>query len=321
MQKRDYEKGIKLREDVLKMNNISKESQEAYKQFKENRIEEFDYKNADSKTYLEMTKSNTKAIEECASNYWDGVQVDESVANGVPVEEIKIEGADSQKYIYYIHGGGFVQGEAAWGHFCAVNIAKKCNRNLVLVNYRLAPDHPFPAGINDCITAYEWMLKRGIKADNIVFLGESAGGNLVLATAIGCKQRSIPLPAGIAAISPVVDLNFCFSSYRERRERECILPYNQNRFAQHEYMEDKDFSNPLASPLFGDCEGLPPVFIGVSTEEILFDDSIHMHEKLLKEGVDSRLVVWENMWHTFYMMDFPESWTVFEQVSDFFLSL
>ncbi|NCB92818.1 MAG: alpha/beta hydrolase, partial [Clostridia bacterium] len=223
--------------------------------------------------------------------------------------------------VYYIHGGGFVLGEAAWGHFCAVNIARKCKKNIVLVNYRLAPKYHFPVGINDCITGYEWMLNQGIKAENIVFLGESAGGNLVLATAIGCKQRNIPQPAGIAAISPVVDLNFQFPSYRERINRECIIPYNQDRFAQHEYMEDKDLSNPLASPYYGDCKGFPPVFLGVSTEESLFDDSIRMHEKLLKEGVDSRLVVWENMWHTFYMLDFPESWSVFEQVSDFYLNL
>lgn len=303
------------------MKTISQEAQKAYKQYQETRVKEFDYENADAKTYYEMTKRNTQEIEKCASKYWEGVHLEKRDANGVSIEVITLDGANSDEYIYYIHGGGFVHGEAVWGHFCAVNIARKCKRNLVLVNYRLAPEYPFPAGINDCIAAYEWMLSQKIKADNIVFLGESSGGNLVLATAVGCKQRGIPLPKGISAISPVTNLNFSFPSYQERRDRECIIPYNQDRFAQHEYMGDKDLSNPLASPYFADCSGFPPVFLGVSTEESLFDDSIRMHEKLLREGVDSRLIVWEDMWHTFYMMDFPESWTVFEQVSDFYLSL
>ena len=297
---------------------ISKESQEAYQSFLKGRVQFFDYEHSDSSTYDQMTKANTEAIEACAKGYWDGVKLEKKDANGVSVEQITLKEADSDKYIYYIHGGGFVHGEAAWGHFCAVNIARMSRRNIVAVNYRLAPDHPFPSGPNDCITAYAWMLEQGLKPENIVFLGESSGGNLILAVAVGCKQRNLAMPAAIAAISPVVNLKFDFPAYEERIERECILPRNQNRFAQHEYMRDQDLCNPLASPYFADCTGFPPVFIGVSTEESLFDDSIKMHEKLLKENVDSRLVVWEGMWHTFYMMDFPESWKVFEQVSSFF---
>ncbi len=297
---------------------ISKESQEAYRQFCKSRIPEFDYVNAGPELFAQMTKANTKAVAECAKSCWDGVHLKTEEMDGFSVEVITIDGADPDKYIYYIHGGGFVQGEAAWGHFCAVNIAKESKKNIVAVTYRLAPEYRFPVGVNDCIAAYEWMLEQGIKAENIVFLGESSGGNLVLAAALGCRQRNLPLPAGIAAVSPVVNLKFDFPSYKERAERECILPYNQDRFAQHCYMQDEDMENPLASPYFGDCTGFPPVFLGVSTEEVLFDDSIRMHEKLLKEGVDSRLIVWEGMWHTFYMMDFPESWTVFKQISEFF---
>ncbi len=297
---------------------ISKESQEAYRQFCKSRIPEFDYVNAGPELFAQMTKANTKAVAECAKSCWDGVHLKTEEMDGFSVEVITIDGADPDKYIYYIHGGGFVQGEAAWGHFCAVNIAKESKKNIVAVTYRLAPEYRFPVGVNDCIAAYEWMLEQGIKAENIVFLGESSGGNLVLAAVLGCRQRNLPLPAGIAAVSPVVNLKFDFPSYKERAERECILPYNQDRFAQHCYMQDEDLENPLASPYFGDCTGFPPVFLGVSTEEVLFDDSIRMHEKLLKEGVDSRLVVWEGMWHTFYMMDFPESFTVFKQISEFF---
>lgn len=301
------------------INLISKESQKAYQSFMDGRVQYFDFEHSDSSTYYQMTKANSQAIDGCCKDgHWDGVTLEQKDANGVPVEAATIQSADPDKYIYYIHGGGFVQGEPAWGHFCAVNIAKMSQRNIVSVDYRLAPDHPFPAGPEDCITGYQWMLEQGIQPKNIVFLGESSGGNLILAVAAACKERNIPMPAGIAAISPVVNLNFDFPAYQGRIERECILPRNQNRFAQHEYMGDKDLSNPLASPYFADCTGFPPVFLGVATEESLFDDSVKMHEKLLKEGVDSRLVVWEGMWHTFYMMDFPESWTCFQQVTDFF---
>lgn len=297
---------------------ISEESQEAYRRFCKNRTLWFDYESAGPEVFEQMTRENTRAIWECAKTCWEGVHAETKAQNSFSVEVITVDGADPDQYIYYIHGGGFVHGEAAWGHFCAVNIAKESRKNIVAVNYRLAPKHRFPAAVDDCVAAYAWMLERGIRADHIVFLGESSGGNLVLASALGCKQRGLPMPKGIAAISPVVNLKFDFPSYRERAERECILPYNQDRFAQYCYMKDKDLENPLASPYFGDCSGFPPVFLGVSTEEVLFDDSVRMHEKLLREGVDSRLIVWEGMWHTFYMMDFPESWTVFRQVSEFF---
>ncbi len=296
---------------------ISKEANAFYEMALKNRIHTFDYESATAETFREMTKANTAAIDQCMEGDWEDVTIEKKQVKGFELELLNIASAVPGKYIYYIHGGGFVQGEAEWGHFCAVQIARRTRRNIVSITYRLAPEYRFPTAPLDCLEGYKYMLDEGIKPEDIIFLGESSGGNLVLAAAVACKQQKVAMPAAIVAISPVVNLNFDFPAYKERADRECILPYNQNRFAQHEYMLDKDLSNPLASPYFADCHGFPPVFLGVSTEEMLFDDSIKMHEKLLKEDVDSTLVVWEGMWHTFYMMDFPESYQVFDQVKEF----
>lgn len=298
-------------------NLISKESQDAYKTFQSFRVDYFDYEHVTREQLSEMTKANTIGFEKCAKDLLKDVKIEHKDANGVDVEEITIPGAIEGKYMYYIHGGGFVQGEAAWGHYCAVKIAKETKCNIIGVNYRLAPEYPFPYAPSDCITVYEWMLRRGIDSENIVLMGESSGGNLVLAVALGAKERHMALPACIVSISPVVNLNFSYPSFREREDRECIIPRNQDRFAQFCYMQDKDLSNPLASPIFGNTQGFPPVFLGVGTEEMLFDDSIKMHEKLLRDGVDSILVVWEGMWHTHYMMDFPETEIAHKEISEF----
>lgn len=300
---------------------ISQKSKETYAQLLDVREEIFDFSNPDPEMYAELTKQNSKVIEESAAPYMDGVNISYKETDGIPFEYILIEGAEKNKFIYYIHGGGFVWGEAAWGHFCAVQIAKKSKKNIVAVNYRLAPEYKFPAAPNDCLTVYKWMLDQDIRPQDISFVGESAGGNLVLTTAVACKMQNLPMPESIVAISPCVDIHFTFPAFRERADRDCILPKNQDRFTQVVYMEDKDLYNPLASPYYGDCKGFPPVLIGVSTEEMLFDDSVRMHEKLLKDGVDSHLIVWEQMWHTFYMTDLPESWKVFDQICEFWENL
>ena len=126
------------------------------------------------------------------------------------------------------------------------------------------------------------------------------------------------MPGAMCPISPVVDLDFPFPAYTERNERECILPKNQADDVRLNYLQGKGTDDVLASPYRADVTGFPPTYHIVSTEEILFDDSIYMHEKLLRAGVDARLKVWEGMWHTFCMMDLPESRQVIKDIADFF---
>lgn len=293
---------------------ISQKSAEALRNYQKTRVEYADFHHMDFKA---GTRENSERIQ--AISDLSGLQISWVDADGVPAEKILLPEADPDKYIYYIHGGGWTNGEPAWGHFCAVNIARKCHRNIILADYRLAPEYTYPASHEDCYTVYKWMLDQGIKAENIVFLGESTGGNMVLSTAVLAKKRGTALPAAICSVSPVVDLGFSFPSYTERSDRDCILPKNQKDIVQELYVKGADTKDPVMSPIYADFTGFPPTYFDVSTEEMLFDDSIRTHEKMLSQGVNSRLQVWEGMWHTFYMMDYPESEEACEKMAAFFL--
>lgn len=292
---------------------ISRESKIAYENFKQYRCEYADYEHMD---FAAGTKANSEAIGSISD--LSGCEVSWVDADGVPAEQILVPGAKDGLWIYYIHGGGWTNGEPAWGHYCAVNIARISHRNLLLVHYRYAPEYAYPTSHEDCFTAYQWMLKQGIAAENIVFLGESTGGNLVLSTAVLAKQRNTGLPAAICSVSPVVDLSFPFPSYTERGDRDIILPKNQKDIVNALYVKGADTKDPVMSPIHADFTGFPPTYFEVSTEEMLFDDAVRTHEKMLRQGVDSRLKVWEGMWHTFYMMDFPESHESFALIARFF---
>ena len=293
--------------------SISPESEAAYQTFMDNRTMELDYWNADFKA---MTRGNTQAIE--AISHLDDLTITWEKAGAIQLERILIPGAEEGKYIYYIHGGGWTNGEPQWGHYCTVEIARKCRRNILAVDYRLAPEVSYPVSHTDCLDGYKWMLAQGIPAENIVFLGESTGGNLVLTTAVGAARDGIPMPAAICSVSPVVDLSFPMPSYHARMERDCILPKNQSSIVKDLYVKGADTTDPFMSPIYADFTGFPPVYFEVSTEEMLFDDTIRTHEKLLRCGVDSSLKVWEGMWHTFYMMPFPETEEAHQNIAEFF---
>ena len=293
--------------------SISQKSQEAFQAFQACRQEYVDYEHTDFAAGTAMNTRQIGAISDLTGLVRTRVEED-----GVRAEKILIPGADPDKYIYYIHGGGWTNGEPAWGYYCAVNIARLCGRNLVMADYRLAPEYPWPTAHEDCFGVYEWMIRQGIAPGNIVFLGESTGGNMVLSTAVLARQRGVSLPAAICSVSPVVDLSFAFPSYTERMDRDIILPKNQKDIVQNLYVKGADTRDPVMSPYYADFTGFPPTYFEVATEEMLFDDSIRTHEKMLRQGVDSRLKVWEGMWHTFYMMDFPESHESFELIASFF---
>lgn len=293
---------------------LSEQSKAALQMMRENRSEYVDYLHTD---FAAATKMNSAAIDSMSD--LAGLEISRIDADGVPAERILVPGADPDKYIYYIHGGGWTNGEPAWGHFCAVEIARKCRRNILLPDYRLAPEHRYPAAHEDCYTAYRWMLRQGIPAKNIVFLGESTGGTLVLTTAVKARLRGAALPAAICSVSPVADLSFPYPSYESRKERDCILPFNQKDVVRELYICGADTRDPEMSPIFADFTGFPPVYFEVSSEEMLFDDTIRLYERMTEQGVAAGLKVWEGMWHTFYMNDFPESRESFNNISAFFL--
>ena len=290
-------------------------SREAREMLKEMRKKREMYPDLSKRDYRKMNEMQTQMCS--ALPVPEGTEITETEADGVPVEILDIPGAQ-EKYILYIHGGGFLIGSAANGRYMSARIAVQCGRNVVGVNYTLATEAPFPAGLEDCGKVYRWMLKSGTAPVDISFFGESAGGNLVLALALWCKREGLPLPGSICAFSPACDLTFSSESYHSRMEREYVLNANTDVEVQSTYCRGADLHDPLVSPVFGDCTGFPPTAIHVGSEEMFYDDALHMAEVLSRDGVQVQLREWTGLCHTFLLAQIPESEQAYKEIADFF---
>lgn len=237
-----------------------------------------------------------------------GVTLRGGTLGGVDVEWITGENNPTDRIVLYIHGGGFVTGSsAARGGFTSY-VAHTLGLNVVSVDYRLAPEHPFPAGPHDCLAAYEALLAQ-YPSDRIVFLGESAGGNLVLSLLLQAKEKGLPLPAAVFSLSPTVQYDRELPSYRNNEATDCILT-NFIDEARDVYLCSRDdavLKDPIAAPLYGDYTGCPPIILWVSDSEILLDDSLLLYEKLQEQGVTVKLYRRPGMMHT---------WLIIPQLSE-----
>jgi epsilon-lactone hydrolase len=226
-------------------------------------------------------------------------------AGGVDAEWIVPADAPADKAILYFHGGGFRLGSIASHRDLIAGIAEASGCRALAINYRLAPEHRFPAAPEDALTAFDWLRAQGFAADNIALAGDSAGGNLVLTTMLGLRDRGEPLPAAGVMMSPWTDLAATGESYQNRaaadpiHQRSMILALAKNYLG-----EGGDAFNPLASPLYADLTGLPPLLIQAGDRETVRDDATMLAAKARAAGVDAELQVFDGMIHVFQM--FPE---------------
>jgi epsilon-lactone hydrolase len=226
-------------------------------------------------------------------------------AGGVDAEWIVPADAPADKAILYFHGGGFRLGSVASHRDLIARIAAASRCRVLAINYRLAPEHRFPAALEDALTAFDWMRTQGFNRENIALAGDSAGGNLVLTTMLGLRDRGEPLPAAGVLMSPWTDLAATGESYQNRaaadpiHQRSMILALAKNYLG-----EGGDAFNPLASPLYADLTGLPPLLIQAGDRETVRDDATMLAAKARAVGVDAELQVFGGMIHVFQM--FPE---------------
>jgi monoterpene epsilon-lactone hydrolase len=226
-------------------------------------------------------------------------------AGGVDAEWIVPADAPADKAILYFHGGGFRLGSIASHRDLIAGIAEASGCRALAINYRLAPEHRFPAAPEDALTAFDWLRAQGFAADNIALAGDSGGGNLVLTTMLGLRDRGEPLPAAGVMMSPWTDLAATGESYQNRaaadpiHQRSMILALAKNYLG-----EGGDAFNPLASPLYADLTGLPPLLIQAGDRETVRDDATMLAAKARAAGVDAELQVFDGMIHVFQM--FPE---------------
>jgi monoterpene epsilon-lactone hydrolase len=213
----------------------------------------------------------------------------------------------SERVIYYVHGGGFVACSCATHRLIAGNLARAAGARALLIEYRLAPEHPFPAALEDAVAGYRWLLASGIRPEQIIIAGDSAGGALTLGTLLTLRDDGTALPAAAVCLSPSTDATQSGASMKTRARDETLLtlPFGEQAFAM--YFREHDRTSPRASPLSADLHGLPPLLIHVGTHEILLDDSIRFADKARAAGVDVTLKIWDGMWHVFHGFPVPEA--------------
>jgi acetyl esterase/lipase len=275
-----------------------------------------------------MPDTSGLSYEERRSNFEEEVSqlpVAENVSceplsvDGIPAEWIIPEGAPEQNILLYLHGGGYCIGSISTHRGMVSHIARAAETRALLIDYRLAPEYPFPAAVEDSTAAYQWLLSQGIAASNIIIAGDSAGGGLTVSTLVSLKEKGIPLPAAAVLISPWVDLAITGDSVISKAEIDPMVTKEGLIEMAAAYMDNTDPRTPLASPLYADLTGLPPMLIHVGTSEILLDDAIRLADHARKVGVDVTLNAAEGLchvWHFFTVM-LPEALEAIDEVARF----
>jgi epsilon-lactone hydrolase len=230
-------------------------------------------------------------------------------AGGVDGEWISLADAPQDKAILYFHGGGFRIGSVTSHRDLIAQIAVASGCRVLAIDYRLAPEHPFPAALDDALAAYDWGLRQGLKPCNIAFAGDSAGGNLALAAMLALREGGLPLPVSAALMSPWTDMAASGASYVSRAD---VDPIHQRAMilalAKNYLGAQGNPRHPLASPLHADLGGLPPLLIQVGDRETVRDDSVMLADKARTAGVDVDLQIWDGMIHVFQMFaEIPEA--------------
>jgi monoterpene epsilon-lactone hydrolase len=243
-------------------------------------------------------------------------------AGGVSAEWIVPPGVIGDRVILYLHGGGYTMGSINSHRAMIARIARASNARALAIDYRLGPEHPFPAAIEDVVAAYRWLLAQHYSPTRIVFAGDSAGGGLTLAALLALRDMGEPLPAAAVPISPWTDLEGTGASVKSKATRDPMVQMESLTSSAKAYLGEQDVRNPLASPLYGDYRGLPPMLIQVGEAEILLDDATRVAERAKSAGVEVELEVWDEMihvWHVFAKL-LPEGQQAIDKIGTFVIA-
>lgn len=238
--------------------------------------------------------------------------------DGLNAEWIIPQNSLKDKVLLYIHGGGFISGSCLTHRMHVAKFANLCQVKSLVFDYRLAPENPFPAALDDCVAAYTWLLNQGYKSNNIVVGGESAGASLTLSLLLALKAKNIALPKAAFSISPVTDLSCRAESFVYNAKND-VAPMWSWSVWTNMYIGGSDTENPLLSPQFGNYEGIPPLFICVGTHEIHLDDSVALAAVAQQFGVEVTLRKWDKMIHAFPLLSplFPEAKMALSEICEF----
>jgi epsilon-lactone hydrolase len=227
------------------------------------------------------------------------VTVTAGALGGVPTAEITVDGIEPRHVVLYFHGGVYVIGDAFLAAELASQVGRRTDARVISVDYRLGPEHPYPAAVDDALAAYEALLDSGIAPSDIAFAGESAGGGLSIVTLVNARDHGLPLPTAAFAMSPYVDLTLAGATMETRREVDPLLSPEGLQARIPDYTSGQDPALGLISPLFADLSGLPPLIIQAGTHEVLLDDALRLAGKAANVDVQVALDITPGVPHVF----------------------
>lgn len=270
----------------------------------------------------ERLKTSRKAQEQMSATgeISEDTIIEEIMVNGISSVWISTPGVTEDNVVLYLHGGGYVQGSMNLQKDLVSRISRVSKSRVLMIDYRLAPESPYPAALEDSVIAYKWLIdNKGINPKSIVISGDSAGGGLTAATLLKLRDIGIILPAAAVLLSPWTDLDITGDSVRSKRRIDPFIDASALFFMADLYIGDNDPKNPYISPLYGDLKGLPPLLIQVGSAEVILDDSIRFAEKAKSAGVEVTLDVWEDMVHVFQVFAAwaPEGEQAIEKIGEF----
>jgi acetyl esterase/lipase len=227
------------------------------------------------------------------------VTVTAAALDGVPTAEITIDEIEPRHVVLYFHGGVYVIGDAFLAADLASQVGRRTQAKVISVDYRLAPEHPYPAAVDDALAAYEALLRNGVAPSDIAFAGESAGGGLAIATLVNARDHGLPLPAAAFVMSPYVDLTLAGASIETKRDVDPLFTRELLQDRVGDYTAGQDAALGLISPIFADLSGLPPLIIQAGTHELLLDDAVRLAQQAATADVEVTLDITPGVPHVF----------------------
>ncbi len=249
----------------------------------------------------------------------DDVAREQVDVDGTPGEWISTPTAQNGLTLLYLHGGGYVIGSINSHRDLISRLARAAGARALAIDYRLAPEHPFPAAVEDATKAYRWLLRQGVRPEKIVVAGDSAGGGLTVATLLALRDAGDALPAAAVCISPWTDLEITGETMVTKKDVDPMIRPEDAKGGAERYHGTTDPSHPLISPINADLSGLPPMLVQVGTSEVLLSDSTRLAERAKAAGVDVTLEQWEEMihvWHFFAFM-LPEGQQAIDRIGEY----
>ena len=239
--------------------------------------------------------------------------------DGLKIERISSKTSTRTRALLYFHGGGYVLGASPGHRDLAAALAEMADLAVYLVDYRLAPEHPFPAAVDDALQAYQWLLEQGFESSQIILGGDSAGGGLAVSTLLNLKNLGLAAPAAAMLLSPWLDLSLSGASVETNEHADVVLSKSVLVAWADHYLQGRDALAPLASPIYGDLVGLPPVLVHVGSTEILRSDSEDLVDRIIEHDGSAVLKVWDDLPHVFQVLSgrLPEAKASLKLLADY----